>query len=106
MFRDNILIPGGTPAPTLPSHLTLDEQLPIRLQDHLQRLRLILPVISVSVLALKRQHAELDEEIATVLLRHASDPLDVEIAKIEVLLDTLAAAQRDKTRQRGVYEVD
>ena len=50
----------------------------------------------MSVLALRRQNADLDEEIATVLRRHASDPLDVEIAKIEVLLETLAAAQRDK----------
>jgi hypothetical protein len=97
MFRDNVLIPGGAPPATLPpTQPTLDEQLPIRLQDHLQRLRLILPVISVSVLALRRQGAELDEEIATVLLRHASDPLDVEIAKIEVLLDTLATVQREK----------
>jgi hypothetical protein len=74
----------------------LDDQLPIRLRDHLRRLQRILPVISVSVLALKRQQAELDEEIATVLSLHAGEPLDVEIANIELLLEMLAAAQRRK----------
>jgi hypothetical protein len=97
MFRDNVLFNGGNPADTVPpTRPTLDEQLPIRLQDHLQRLRLILPVISVSVLALKRQNAELDEDIATVLHLHASNPLDVEIDKIEALLESLASARRAK----------
>ena len=95
MFRDNILLSGGTPADKLPpSQLTLDEQLPIRLRDHLQRLRLILPVISVTVMALRRQNAELDEDIASVLHQHAGNPLDVEIDKIEALLGSLAAARR------------
>lgn len=97
MFRDNVLINSGSPAATLTSsQFNLDEQLPIRLREHLRRLQLILPVISVSVLALRRQQAELDEEIAMVLREHASDPLDVEIANIELLLEMLAVAQRRK----------
>ena len=68
---------GNSADPTVHSQLTLDEQLPIRLHRHVQRLQHILPVISVAVLALRQQHAELDEDIALVLSRHACDPLDV-----------------------------
>jgi len=56
-----------------------------------QRLQLILPVISVAVLALRHQHAELDEDIALVLSRNACDPLDVEIDQLEALLSTMDA---------------
>ena len=99
MFQDSSFIEseGSIPAYTLPpTQLPLDEQLPIRLQQHLQQLRLILPVISVTVLALRRQNAELDEDIASVLHQHASDPLDVEIDKLEALLESLAVARRAK----------
>jgi hypothetical protein len=96
MFRDNLF--GGNAAHTVPPLCsTLDEQLPIRLRDHVQRLRLILPVISVSVMALKRQNAELDEDIASVLHQHACDPLDLEIEELEAILESLAAR-----RTRGV----
>src|SRR5262245_16605217 len=49
---------GGAPAQTLPPHPTRDDTLPFELRDHIRRLRLILPVISVSVMALHRQNAE------------------------------------------------
>jgi hypothetical protein len=65
--------------------------LPIRLHRHVQRLQLILPVISVAVLALRHQNAELDEDIALVLSRNACDPLDVEIDQLEALLSTMDA---------------
>jgi hypothetical protein len=92
MFRD---ISRGSSAHTVPpTNLTLDEQLPIRLRDHAQRLRLILPVLSVAVLALKSQGADFDEDIASVLHRHAIDPLDVEVDKIDALLESLATARR------------
>jgi len=90
------MLPAATPRIQYHPQLNLDEQRPIRLRDHLQRLRLILPVISVSVLALRAQNAELDEDIASVLHRNASDPLDVEIEKIEALLESLAFARRAK----------
>jgi hypothetical protein len=82
---------GNSGDPIAHSQLTLDEQLPIRLHRHVQRLQDILPVISVAVLALRQQHAELDEDIALVLSRHASDPLDVEIDQLEALLSTMEA---------------
>lgn len=47
-------ISRGPAAHTVPlPNPTLDEQLPIRLRTHMQRLRLILPVVSVTVLALR-----------------------------------------------------
>jgi hypothetical protein len=60
-------------------------------REHVQRLKLIVPVISVSVMALRRQNAELDEDIASVLHLHACDSLDMEIDKLEALLASLAA---------------
>ena len=60
--------------------------LPHELLEHIARLRLILPIINISVLALHRQDAESDTDIATVLTQHACDPLDAEIERIESLL--------------------
>jgi hypothetical protein len=45
-------------------------------------------------MALRRQDAELDEDIASVLHQHACNPLDTEIDKIEALLESLGAARR------------
>jgi len=95
MFRDNLHFRGGSPASTLPTQLTLDERSLVRLQDHLQQLQLIVPVISVTALALRRQSAEQDEDIAGVLMRHAGDPLALEVARLELLLETVAADQHE-----------
>ena len=93
MFRDNVS--RGEPALTVsPTPFSLDEQLPARLREHLQRLELILPVISVSVLALRQQNAELDEDIASVLHQHAIDPLGLEIEQLQELLESLPARCR------------
>ena len=81
-----------------PVRPTLDEQVHIRLHDHVQRLRLILPVISVSIIALRKQNADLDEDIASILHRHTSDPLDAAIDAIEVLLETLNAQRATGSR--------
>ena len=73
--------------PTLPPiEATHDDSLPRELLDHIDRLRLILPVISVSVMALHRQNAEPDTNIAFILHEHACEPLDREIERIESLL--------------------
>ena len=69
-----------------PLHPTHDESLPRELLEHIDRLPLILPVISVSVMALNRQDAESDTDIACVLNEHACEPLDREIERIESLL--------------------
>ncbi len=61
-----------------PSNRTKGDTLPAELREHVRRLRLILPVISVSVMALHRQDAAADADIASVLSQHACEPLDGE----------------------------
>jgi hypothetical protein len=87
---------GGSVAQTLPPQPTQDDPLPLDLREHVQRLRLILPVISVSVLALHRQDAELDTDIASVLSQHACEPLDSEIARLESILASRAWSRRQQ----------
>lgn len=90
---------GGPPARTVPPSSTpppADDSLPKHLREHAHRLRLILPVISVAVMALHRQNAELDEEIATVLDHHASEALALEIEIIEAIAASLACSHRPK----------
>lgn len=81
---------GGAPAQTLPPQSTREDTLPLELRDHIRRLRLILPVISVSVMALHRQNAELDHDVASVLSEHACKPLDDEIEHLSALLASCA----------------
>ena len=86
-FADSV----ASSAPTVTAfHTGVDEQLPIRLREHVRTLKRIVPVISVSVLALKAQNADLDEDIASVLHHQASEPLDLEIDDLEALLTSLA----------------
>ena len=87
---------GGTPARTVPPQPTLDDSLPIELREHVRRLRIILPVISVSVMALNRQNAELDCDIATVLSQHACEPLDDEIEHLASILASLTCRRRQQ----------
>ena len=75
----------------LPYSCRLDSRIPVRIREHLQRLRLIVPVISVSVLALRGQNAELDEDVARVLQQHAGAALDLEIEEMQVFLDSFGA---------------
>jgi hypothetical protein len=82
---------GRTAATVPPPNPTPNGPLPLHLREHVHRLRLILSVISVSVLALRNQSAELDDDIATVLDQHASEPLDFEIEDLEALLKSLTA---------------
>jgi hypothetical protein len=63
------------------------------LLEHVLHLRLILPVISVSVMALRRQDAESDTDIACVLSEQVCEPLDGEIERIESMLVTLDEAR-------------
>ena len=79
---------------------THDDSLPRELLDHIDRLRLILPVISVSVMALHRRDAEADTDIAFVLHEHACEPLDREIERIKSLLAScLWRYQQEEVRQ-------
>src|SRR5690349_10263193 len=94
--------PEATPSTqTLPLLTnTHADSLPRELLDHIDRLRLILPVIGVSVMALNRQDAESDTDIAFVLHEHACEPLDREIERIESLLAScLWRQQQEEVRQ-------
>jgi hypothetical protein len=81
---------GGAAARNLPPcPPTQDDSLRAELREHVQRLRAILPVISVSVMALHHQNAELDHDIASVLSEHACVPLDDEIEHLQSILASL-----------------
>jgi hypothetical protein len=95
----NASLRGNSADPTAHARITVDEQLPVRLLHSVQRLQLILPVISVAVLALRRQNAELDEDIALVLSRHASDPLNVEVDQLEAMVESIRASHREGESQ-------
>ena len=87
MFDTSHETKSGSAAQTLPpSQLILDDSLSRELLEHVCRLRLILPVISVSVMALHRQDAEADADIASVLNESACQPLDCEIERLESIL--------------------
>jgi hypothetical protein len=94
MFQPLVSKEGGSVAQTLPPHPTRDDPLTFELRDHIRRLRLILPVISISVMALHRQNAELDHDVATVLSEHACMPLDDGIEHLSSLLATCACRSR------------
>ena len=87
----------GPAAQTLPpSHTTQNDSLPNELREHVHRLRLILPVISVSVMALHHQGAEADADIASVLRQRACGPLGIEIERNEFLLASHACCRRQQ----------
>ena len=60
----------------------------------MRKLRVIVPVITVSIMALRRQNAELDFEIASVLSEYASQPLDDELEHLSVLLASCTCRSR------------
>ena len=92
---------AGASTETLsPMRDTHDDSLPRELLELIHRLRLILPVISISVMALHRQDAESDTDIASVLSQHACEPLDTEIERIESLLASRAwRCRQEEVRQ-------
>jgi hypothetical protein len=89
MFEFAETAASSAPLPPL-SPSAAEEQIPFRLREHVRRLKRIVPVISVSVLALKAQNADLDGDVAEVLHHQASEPLDIEIEELEALLESLA----------------
>jgi len=99
------LLDGGLAAIPLTSCLVREEPAPIahdvRMREHIERLRLIQSVVSLAVMALRRQDAERDEDIAAVLDHYAATPLNEEVCELEGLLDraeTAAAAVAKRSR--------
>ncbi len=85
------IIDGGQSASRVSSYVVREEPAPLahdaRLREHIERLRLVQSVVSLSVMALRRQDAERDEDIATVLDHYAATMLSEEIGQLEDLLD-------------------
>jgi hypothetical protein len=98
MFDTSHQSEGGPAAQTLPPHQpsqpNQDDSLSRELLEHVCCLRLILPVISVSVMALHYQDAEADADIASVLSESACHPLDCEIERLESILASRTWRQR------------
>jgi hypothetical protein len=89
MFDSTHQLEDGSAAQTLPPiNPALDDALSRELLELASRLRLVLPVISVSILALRRQDAEADADIAAVLSESAWLPLDSEIERVESILES------------------
>ena len=84
---------GSAARPLLPRKPGSDDLLR-HVREHVCRLRTILPVISVAVLALRRQDAEMDEDIAGVLSRHAWEPLDFEIEHLTSIVAAFSRCDR------------
>ena len=95
MIHDTLAKEGGSPAQTLPPpHPITDDPLRFELREHLRKLRVIVPVITVSIMALRCQNAELDYEIASVLSEFASLPLDDELEHLSELLESCTGRSR------------
>jgi hypothetical protein len=91
---------GGPAAQTVPSSQpTQDDSLALDLREHVHRLRLIRPVVSVSVMALRCQNAELDTDITSVLSQRTCGPLDCEIAHLESILVSRTCRCRQQEAQ-------
>jgi len=88
--------PSALNVPPLDS--TLEHQFPIHVRDAVRRMKRIVPVLAVVILALRRQNAELDEEIASVLDRYAGEPLDVLVDELEMLIEEIVVERRQKGR--------
>jgi hypothetical protein len=99
MFDKTHEIEAGFAAQTVPpSQPNPSDTLSRELLEHVCRLRLIRPVISISVMALHRQDAEADSDIASVLSESACYPLDHEIERVESLLASHAHAHSRRRR--------
>jgi hypothetical protein len=91
MFETSNQLEGVSAAQTLAlTAPAMDDALSRELLELASRLRLILPVISVSVMALRRQDGEADADIASVLSESAWLPLDSEIERVESILESRA----------------
>ena len=90
---------GGTSARTLAfPDSPLEDRFLIHLRDHARGLNHIVSVLTVSILALRAQDAELDHDIATVIDQHASAPLDQLVDELEFFLESIAAQRAVQQR--------
>ena len=67
-----------------------------RLKEVSDRLRAIQSSVAVAVAALRGQNADIDEDVARLLVRTVSDPLQDQIDSIKSVLRLLTHSARDK----------
>lgn len=75
---------------------TQTQQAVTRLREISDRLRAIQSSVAVAVAALRSQNADVDEDVARLLMRSVSDPLQDQIDSIKSVLRLLAHSARDK----------
>ena len=68
----------------------------VRLREVGDRLRAMQSSVAVAVAALRNQNADIDEDVARLLMRTVSDPLQDQIDSIKSVLRLLAHSARDK----------
>lgn len=67
------------------------------LREVADRLKVIQSAVSVAVTALRAQSADIDEDVARLLIRSVSDPLQDQIDSIKSVLRLLAPASRRRS---------
>jgi CRP-like cAMP-binding protein len=67
-----------------------------RLKKVSDRLHAMQSSVTVAVAALRSQNADIDEDVARLLVRSVSDPLQEQIDSIKSVLRLLAHSTRDK----------
>jgi hypothetical protein len=68
----------------------------VRLREVAERLRAAQSSVAVAVTALRAQNADVDEDVARLLMRNVSDPLQDQIDTIKSVLRLLASPNRRK----------
>ncbi len=71
---------------------------PPRLREVSDRLRAMQSSVAVAVAALRSQNADIDEDVARLLVRTVSDPLQDQIDSIKSVLRLLALTRHATTR--------
>jgi hypothetical protein len=68
------------------------------LREIADRLRVMQSAVSVAVVALRAQSADVDEDVARLLIRSVSDPLQDQIDSIKSVLRLLAPPPRGRRK--------
>jgi hypothetical protein len=68
----------------------------VRLREVADRLRAMQSAVAVAVSALRAQSADIDEDVARLLVRSVSDPLQDQIDALQSVLRILAPSPRRK----------
>jgi hypothetical protein len=79
----------------MPSHPS-SQKATVRLKEVADRLRAIQSSVAVAVTALRAQNADIDDDVARLLMRNVSDPLQDQIDTIKSVLRLLASPARRK----------